>query len=360
MIALRGRCVGCTLVVMGAALCLLSAAAFGAMAVFGKFAYAEGVSVQALLLVRFGLAALLLLALAQLTSRRGADRPRARSGAHSTVRAAATGAPHATLGADPSGEPAARAARRPALVAFFGLGCVGYAAQAGCYFAALRVMDASLVAILFYTYPALVTLAAALLGRERLTTRRACALGLTTVGVLLVLGGSGVSVLSPSGVALAVGAALTYTCYILTADRVGAHLPAVRMAALAMSGAASTMVAAAAVAVLTGPGIDLALSWRAWFWLACIAVISTVVAMVAFLAGITRVGPSTAAILSTLEPVVTVGLAAAVLGETPTLVQLVGGACVLACVVVLQTRPRASRACDVDSAQLRGAHAGAQ
>lgn len=318
---------------MGAALCLLSAAAFGAMAVFGKFAYAEGVSVQALLLVRFVLAAIMLVALAQFAARRDAGMSRTRP----------TNAP-----------------RWAALVAFFGLGCVGYAAQAGFYFSALRVMDASLVAILFYTYPALVTLAAALLGRERLTTRRVTALGLTTVGVLLVLGGSGVSVVSPLGAALAVGAALTYTCYILTADRIGPHLPAVRMGALAMSGAATTMVVATGVAALTGPGVDLALSWWAWFWLACIAVISTVVAMVAFLAGIKRVGPSTAAILSTLEPVVTVGLAAAVLEETPTLGQLVGGACVLTCVVVLQARPRAPRACDVDSGQLRVAHAGAQ
>ena len=42
---------------MGAIYCLLSAAAFGAMAIFGKLAYDEGVTVGDLLLVRFGVAA---------------------------------------------------------------------------------------------------------------------------------------------------------------------------------------------------------------------------------------------------------------------------------------------------------------
>jgi drug/metabolite transporter (DMT)-like permease len=39
----------------GAALCLVSAAGFGAMAIFGKLAYDAGVSTLTLLLVRFAL-----------------------------------------------------------------------------------------------------------------------------------------------------------------------------------------------------------------------------------------------------------------------------------------------------------------
>ena len=45
---------------MGAALCLFSAACFGAMGIFGKLAYQAGVSPGALLLVRFSLAAAVL------------------------------------------------------------------------------------------------------------------------------------------------------------------------------------------------------------------------------------------------------------------------------------------------------------
>ena len=63
-------------------------------------------------------------------------------------------------------------------------------------------------------------------------------------------------------------------------------------------------------------------------------------AILAFFAGLARVGPTTASILSTLEPVVTVALAALVFGESLGAVQLAGGALVLAAVVVLQAAPQ--------------------
>jgi hypothetical protein len=50
-----------------------------------------------------------------------------------------------------------------------GLGAVGYATQAGLFFAALERMDASLLSLVLYTYPAWVALSAAALGRETLT-----------------------------------------------------------------------------------------------------------------------------------------------------------------------------------------------
>ena len=65
-----------------------------------------------------------------------------------------------------------------------------------------------------------------------------------------------------------------------------------------------------------------------------IAVVSTVGAVGLFFAGLQRVGPTAASILSTLEPVVTVALAFVVFGESLGAAQLAGGALVLAAVVV--------------------------
>jgi len=110
------------------------------------------------------------------------------------------------------------------------------------------------------------------------------------------------------------------------------RLAPVLLSALVMTGAAGTLGVRAG---LTG-GVDLDFGASGWVWLACIAVVSTVVAMLAFFAGLKRTGPSTAAILSTFEPVTTAALAAIVLGESLTPVQLAGGALVLASVGVLQ------------------------
>jgi len=308
---------------MGAALCLLSASGFGAMAIFGKLAYDAGVSPAALLLVRFTLAAVLL-------------------GIVLLVRPG--------LRRSESGSPRSEAAGRPALtrgrvlVIAVGLGAVGYATQASLFFAALQRMDASLLALILYTYPVMVTVVAVLLGRDRLSPRRAGALVAASGGTLLVLLGAGGASFHPLGALLAFAAAITYTAYILVADKVVHRLAPVVLSALVMTGAAGAL---GGRALLTG-GADLSFGWRGWFWLACIAVVSTVVAMLAFFAGLRRTGPSTAAILSTFEPVVTTALATLILGEALTPVQLAGGALVLSSVAVLQLRRTGRRHQDQD------------
>lgn len=302
---------------MGPALCLVSAACFGAMAVFGKLAFAAGVPLGTLLLLRFSLAALLLGLVLLLLPGARAER----------------GTP---------GPPGPRPARL--VLVGLGLGAVGYVTQAGLYFAALERVDASLVALVFYVYPALVTVVAVLLGRDRLTPARASAVLVASAGTLLVLAGAGGLRFDVVGVAMAFGAAATYTVYILVADTTVHRVPPVVLSALVMAGAALTLVLWTA---LTG-GVDLALPAAGWFWIGCIAVVSTVVAMLAFFAGLRRTGPSTAATLSTAEPVVTTALAALTLGELLTPVQLAGGLLVLVSVVLVQLRPRAGRAAPVE------------
>lgn len=284
---------------MGPALCLLSAASFGAMGIFGKLAYEEGVGVWELLLVRFGLAALVLGAVAAL---RGAIRQ---------------------LG-------------RRAVVAGLLMGGVGYATQAGLYFLALERMDASVLSLLLYTFPAMVTVAAVLIGRERPTARRFLALGIASVGTALTLAGAGTGALDPLGSALGLAAAVAYTIYILTGDRVVANVPPLALSALVCAGATVTF----AVIALARGGPALSFGGEGWLWLAGIALVSTVGAIIMFFAGLARVGPSTAAILSTVEPIVTVSLAAAAFGEVLTAVQLAGGALVLATVFVLNAPAR--------------------
>ena len=72
---------------------------------------------------------------------------------------------------------------------------------------------------------------------------------------------------------------------------------------------------------------------RAWLSVVAIAVISTVVSMSAFLAGMAIVGPNRASVLASLEVVVTLVLAIALLGERLTLAQWAGAALILGAVV---------------------------
>jgi drug/metabolite transporter (DMT)-like permease len=284
---------------MGALLCLLSAAGFGAMAIFGKLAYDAGVDVGDLLLARFSLAAAALMLVA-------------------VARGALRGLP------------------RRVVLASLAMGAVGYATQSGLFFMALERMDASLLSLVLYTYPAMVCAGAVLLGRERASARRVAALLVASAGAALVLAGAASGSLDTVAVLLGFGAASAYTVYILVGDRVLAGAPPLGLAALVCAGAASTYWVVAALR--GGPGFDFGLA--GWGWIGAIALFSTAGAIIAFFAGLARVGPSSAAILSVLEPVVTVGLAAAAFGETLAPVQLAGGALVLAAVVLVQLPAR--------------------
>jgi drug/metabolite transporter (DMT)-like permease len=289
----------------GTLFCLASGAAFGAMAIFAKLAYGQGATVATALSMRFVLAAALFWLLVF-------------AGGHARE---------------------LRALNGRQLRAGLALGACGYAIQSGCYFAALKHIDASLLSLLLYTFPAIVTGAAVLLGRERMDGRRLAALALASSGLVLVLAGAGAGALEPLGVALGLGAAVVYSTYILVSDRVVGGISPTVLSALVCSGAAVSLSIGSSLIGQLRPG-DVTLA--GWGWLACIAAVSTVVAIGLFFAGLRRAGPSTASILATVEPLVTVLLAFLVFGERLGPVQILGGALVLSAVVVLARR-RASR-----------------
>lgn len=288
---------------VGATLCLLSAAAFGVMAIFAKLAYRDGVDVTTLLFVRFSIAALVLLSLAL-----------ARGGL--------------------------RRLDRRAVAAGLAMGAIGYAAQSTLYFEALQRVDASQVALVFSSYPLLVMIAAVLTRRERASRRRALALALAWVGIALVLTGGSAAAFGLGGAALALSAAAVYTGYILVGDHVARGTPPVDLAALVCSGATITFL----VPALVRGGPHLGFQTAGWLWLVLLSLVCTVAAILLFFAGITRVGPTVTALLGTLEPVTTVTGAAVVFHEQLTGLQALGGVAVLAAVVVVQwpTRPRAA------------------
>ena len=105
----------------------------------------------------------------------------------------------------------------------------------------------------------------------------------------------------------------------------------------ALPAATVVMIAAALVFGVMGTIQQPVLPGTASGWLAvaAIALVSTVIAMVSFFAGLARLGASDAATISTLEPLVTVILAAVFLGEPITAMKLVGGSIILTALIVL-------------------------
>jgi len=278
---------------LGVLLIAVSAASFGAMAIFTHYAYASGANVVGLLIVRFVIAAAALMVVMRVRR----------------------------IGIPPWSRVAGLAA----------MGGIGYAGQSFAFFTALNYAPASLVALLLYLYPMFVTVLAAIFLRERLTPTAIIALVLCSVGAGLTVGGAGLSGGSLLGIGLGVASAVIYSIYITVGARVTRGLDPL---------ACTTVICTAAAVVYTGmalAGAPAHLPGTLSGWAAALAIagLSTVVAILTFFAGLQKLGAAQASMLSTLEPVVTVLLAALLLGESIAPMQMTGGALILAGVLWL-------------------------
>jgi drug/metabolite transporter (DMT)-like permease len=217
-----------------------------------------------------------------------------------------------------------RGERRWALV----LGAVGYAGEAALFYAALQRGSAGAVSLLFYAYPAIVTVLEVLL---RLRPARLATFGvvaLSTAGAfLIVAAGDSVSI-TAGGVAFALAAATSFSCYLLLSQRL---VPRSAPAVIGAHVATGAGVALAAVAVATGVGhvggttaLLLLLNGAA-----------TAVAFALLYAALANLAAGAAAVVMTLEAFVSVGLAALLLDERIRPGQLLGGVAVVAAAVLV-------------------------
>lgn len=276
---------------LGVALVGLSAAAFGTMAIFAVWAYDAGTSIWSLLFVRFTVAGLVM---GMVVRVRGIPLP----------------------------------SRRRCLQ-LAAMGGIGYVGQSFCYFAALQHAQASLVALLLYLYPAFVVILAVVFLHERLTITVLISVAVALSGTMLLIGGgSG----QPLGIALGISAAIIYSVYIAVGSVVTVGLDPLAVTTVICLSAAAVSGGGVLAQTARGNGPSFPGSAAGWTALLAIALVCTVTAILAFFAGLQRLGATRTAVISTLEPVVTVVLATALLAESMSPVQLLGGALVLVAV----------------------------
>lgn len=222
------------------------------------------------------------------------------------------------------------------VTAVFGLvaGAVFYAS----YQIAVATGGAALASVLLYTAPAFVAIVGVTLLGERPSPLEAGAVVFSVVGVALVAvgGGGGVRV---TGIALAAGltAGASYSLYYLYGRIYYRRYDPAACLTVALTVAAVTLTPLASPALL-----DPATLQEAWPWLAAIGVLSTYVAYLAHSAALRRLPATPASVVATVEPVIAAGLAAALLGERPGGLALLGGLVVLGAATTLALASRGS------------------
>ncbi|MBL8153437.1 MAG: DMT family transporter [Anaerolineae bacterium] len=205
----------------------------------------------------------------------------------------------------------------------------------------LERLPAGTYVVLFYSYPVMVAILSAALG-ERLPRVAWASLALTSIGVVLSVPdfGSGLKAESLIGVLLALVNAFIVAVYFIVNGRLMRG-----QSGIAASGALA-VTGALIVYVLLAPFRTLAVPQNSTVWLSLIALaaISTVMPVFFLTAGIQNTGPSRAAIIGTIEPVLTAIFSALFLGETAIQpIQIIGAALILLSVVLLQRATRTPR-----------------
>jgi drug/metabolite transporter (DMT)-like permease len=216
------------------------------------------------------------------------------------------------------------------------------AAQIFLLYQSVERISAPLAVLLLYSYPALVAVLSMTFLRERP--------GLVKLGAIVVsLGGAVLIVGVPVGRATAIGfacglgAGLCLAIYIVLSSRATRGIAPFTAVTWIQAGAALVYLpalAATAVGRTTVGGLG---------WLLPVG-LSAGVATTLFLTSLQRLGPTTASVASTIEPVSTALLSAVVLGVTLTARQAYGGLLIVgALVLVSLDGARRRRASSVSS-----------
>ncbi len=276
---------------LGTVLVLISAVSFGLMPIFARYAYAAEVGVGELLLLRFLFASIIMAILLGLTGK--------------FIR--------------PSGRK---------VLFLLGLGGIAYFLQATLYFTSLTYVPVPLVALILYSYPAFVTAGSLSLRWEKFTRRILASLILALIGVVLVAN-AGVS-FKAIGILLAVGAAITYSIYILAGSRALKGLSGEAAILYVMIGATISF----ALSDLVTGNLQFAWQSQAWTWIILITLVCTCVAATTFFQGLRLVGPARGSILSVLEPLTSIIVASILFNELLNLQQWIGGLFIVGAVLV--------------------------
>ncbi len=231
-----------------------------------------------------------------------------------------------------SAEPSGRV--NPLLIVLFGCAIAGANFS---YYASLSRLPVAIAITVQYTAPGLVVLWAAIAAREGPGRRVLASLGAAVIGVALLaelpqVVASGHLRLDGLGLVLSIAAAFSFATYMAAGEHVAR---AIGSRASVLRGFLVASVLWVVVQAFRGRP-DTLLEPRFWPGIAFLAVATTIVPFLLFVWGLERVRASDAGIVSTLEPLTATLLAWVWLGQSLSVVQLIGAALVIVGIGIVQ------------------------
>ena len=198
-----------------------------------------------------------------------------------------------------------------------------------------RVMEAGVASTILFTYPVMTAAIMAIFFHERLNWVTVTSIALSFFGVALLYWGDGTATLPAVGVVLVLASALTYALYIILVNRSHLQMSSFKINFYVLFYCALGMVG---YALFSGQTLMLPPTPTAWFYVAWLAVVPAIMALVLMVYAAKYVGSTATAILGALEPLTAVLIGIFVFGENFTAILAVGIVLILGSVVLIVTK----------------------
>ena len=263
---------------------------------FSKRAYESGANTVGVLIVRFTVAAVLMLLIRQFSSgERDWPQPRL-------------------------------------MLQLFLLGAFGYSGAAFFYFTAIEDMSSGVSIVIWYIYPVFVVLIGWALFKTKPKRHTIFSLVSAMIGVAITVGQPGNA--TTKGVILILLSSLSYTFYTLSGSRAFKKTDLYTGVTFVMAGAATAFWMYWLLAPSTTP-VLFPHHMEGWLWIGVLAIFATVLSTSTLFAGLKILGPNTTSVVNTVEPVLNIAAGILFLNEVFSVQQGVGAVFVVGALVYL-------------------------
>lgn len=273
---------------------VISSSAFGVMPIITKFVYAQGVSTYSLLFYRFLFAGIIL-------------------SIYTIFK---------------------RVSLKVSLKGFLIISIVsilGYALTAVTLFSSYKYISVGLATMILYTYPAIVTILDSIIYKNKMDRKKLISLIMCFIGLCFLVFNKSAN-LNVTGIILAFLSAIFFSIYVIGVS----HKYVKDINNYVMTEYISFIAGLFIFLIGFSYGdINLKINFVSFVYIVALSLISTVIALITFINGVKIVGPSKAAILSTLEPIVSLILGIIILNESFTFNTALGSLFVVIGVIIL-------------------------
>ncbi len=268
---------------------ILAGVGFGFLGIFGRLAFASGITVGELLTLRF-FAAAVMLWFGLLVFRRDLLKLSFRQIFISSL-----------------------------------LGVFGYSVFSTLYFKTIQGVSIAIAAMLLFTFPIFVNLGAYFFFKEKMKSKQVLSLILSVCGMMLLLWGD-MSVNKVSSIGWGLASGIAYAIYVLVSGKVQKNVEPLSSSLYVITAAAVTLW------LFHHPDLNRmkAFHLQQYYYILGISTIGTIMPLTLFLSGMQKITSSKASIIVMIEPVTAALAGWLILGEGLSPRQIVGACIILA------------------------------